>query len=305
MNYSTSNITINLTYTPKILSYWMNSTAYYCMQNEVTFKNYFFPFIHRNNISYKVYDIQDVKPVMTSENINIMLCVENCSFWKHYAHINKYGDFGNKMVSVYIYNHFDKFIETSSYIVIPVIYLQVDYFQKFYTSIKPKIFTPFEKKKFCLFITRTNTEPAQNIFKKMATLGECHQIKDSQFDILRKKSCYHDDTLLTIFNQYKFICCCENSVTNGYITEKIFNVFFARAIPIYYGPSDKFRYFNKDSLIEITDTISDISFQQIKNLNENEPLYNEFLKTPMINKEFENENYIKRSQNFIDKIRPK
>lgn len=298
-------INIQLNYSKKILSYWMKSKEYFCMQNEEKFMNYFFPFIHRNNISYKVYDIQDVREPMKKENINIMLCVENCSFWKHYEHINKFGDFGNNMVSIYLYNHFDKFIETSSYIVIPVIYLQVDYFQKFYTSIKPKIFTPFEKKKFCLFITRTNTNPAKNVFEKMRKIGECHQIKDSQFDILRKKSCYHDDTLLTIFNQYKFICCCENSFTNGYITEKIFNVFFARAIPIYYGPSDKFRYFNKDSFIEITDNLSDISVEKIRHLNENEAQYNAFLKMSIINKEFNDENYIKRSQNFIDKIRPK
>ena len=101
------------------------------------------------------------------------------------------------------------------------------------------------------------------------------------------------------------MCCCENSIENGYITEKIFNVFFARAIPIYYGPSDKFRYFNKDSFIEITDNLGDISVEKIRHLNENEAQYNAFLKMSIINKEFNDENYIKRSQNFIDKIRPK
>ena len=305
MNYLTSNITINLTYTSKILSYWINSNAYYCMQNEIKFNNYFFSFLNRDDISYKVYDIQDVKARMNKENINILLCVENCRVWKHYAHINKYGNFGNKNVSIYIYNHFDKFIKTDKYIVIPVIYLQIDYFQKFYSSIKPEIFTPFEKKKFCLFVSRIDKQPAKDLFKKMSSIGECKQIKEKEFDILRNKSCYHDITLLNIFNQFKFICCCENSIANGYITEKIFNVFFARTIPIYYGPSDKFRYFNKDSLIEITDTVSDISFQQIKNLNENEYLYNEFFKTPMINKDYDNENYVQRSQEFINKIRPK
>jgi hypothetical protein len=300
-----STLNMKLSYSKKILSYWMKSKEYFSMQNEEKFMNYFFPFMHRNNISYKVYDIQDVREPMKKENINIMLCVENCKVWKHYDHINKFGDFGNKMVSIYIYNHFDKFIETSNYIVIPVIYLQVDYFKKMYPTIQPKIHTPFVKKKFCLFVTRTNTNPAKNVFEKMRKLGECHQIKEPEFDILRKKSCYHDTTLLNVLNQYKFVCCCENTIANGYITEKIFNVFFARAIPIYYGPSDKFRYFNKDSFIEITDNLADISVEKIRQLNENEALYNDFLKTTIINKEFNNENYIKRSQQFIDKIRPK
>jgi hypothetical protein len=141
--------------------------------------------------------------------------------------------------------------------------------------------------------------------KKMRKIDECHHIKEVEFDILRNKSCYHDTVLLNVFNQYKFVCCCENSIANGYITEKIFNVFFARAIPIYYGPSDKFRYFNKDSFIEITNNLSDISVEKIRHLNENEAQYNAFLKMSIINKEFNDENYIKRSQNFIDKIRPK
>jgi len=300
-----STLNIRLNYSKSISSFWIKSMTYFSMQSEEKFMNYFFPFIHRNNVSYKVYGISDVNENMKKENINIFICVENCNYWKHYPHLNKFGDFGNKMVSIYIYNHFDKFIETSNYIVIPVIYLQVDYFKKMYRTIQPKIYTPFVKKKFCLFVTRIDTAPSKNVLEQMRKIGECHHIKEVEFDILRNKSCYHDTALLNVFNQYKFVCCCENSIENGYITEKIFNVFFARAIPIYYGPSDKSRYFNKHRFIEITNNLSDISVEKIRHLNENEAQYNAFLKMSIINKEFNDENYIKRSQNFIDKIRPK
>ena len=57
-----------------------------------------------------------------------MLCVENCYFWTHYTHFNKYGNFGNKLISIYLYNHINRFIRTDLYIVIPIIYLQIDYF---------------------------------------------------------------------------------------------------------------------------------------------------------------------------------
>jgi hypothetical protein len=301
----------NIKFCKTTIDKWINSKTYFSMQDKKKFISYLLPFINRNDISFKIYGRSHPAEHDEKNDIKVYFLLENADYWKsrcrkHYKHYCQYVEnFKDKTISIYLYNHFDKFVETSNYIVIPVIYLQIDYFQKHYNTIKPEIWTPFEQKRFCLFVTRTCTKPAATVLEKMSKIGECRQIKEIEFDILRNKSCYHDTTLLNIFNQFKFICCCENSIANGYITEKIFNVFFARTIPIYYGPGDKCRYFNKDCFIEITDTISDISIKQIKNLNKNEKLYNEFLKIPKINKKFDNENYIQRSQDFINKIRPK
>lgn len=296
-----------LIYSTKIKS-WINNNSFYSIQNEAKFINYFFSFMNNqtnnqtNNKTFKVYNIQDIHEPMNNTNINIMLCIENCNYWTHYDHINKYGNFGNTSISIYLYNHFDRFIKTDTYIVIPVIYLQMDYFKTFYNNIKPTVFTPFNEKKLCLIVSikkNNYNNKLTTTLNMLKELGECHYIKD--IPILNHKSCYHDLTLLNIINQYKFIYCFENSINDGYITEKIFNVFFGRSIPIYFGPNDKYRYFNKNSFIDI-ETFDDNTMNQIKSLNENEQLYNDFLNNEILNKDFNNENYVEQSNEFISHI---
>jgi hypothetical protein len=255
-----------------------------------------------NNINQEMTNyINNSNQEMTND-INIMLCVENCNFWKHYPHYNKYGNFGNKLISIYLYNHFNRFIKTDKYIVIPIIYLQIDYFKNFYNNIKPNILTPFNEKKFCLICSTVKNNYNNNleiVLNKLKQIGECNSIQN--IPVLKYKSCYHDITLLNIFNKYKFIYVFENSITDGYITEKIFNCFFARTIPIYFGPSDKYKYFNDTSFIDI-ETFNDYTFSFIKSLNNNENLYNYFIQQNILNKNFDNENYITRTNEFIQNI---
>ena len=319
-----------LIYSNKIYSQWLNnSSTYYSMKNEKKFYNYFFSFINKKNLydkNFMIYDIYDepMNIFVKNENIdqminniygemrngnqemrndiNIMLCVENCNFWTHYPHFNKYGNFGNKLISIYLYNHINRFIRTDLYIVIPIIYLQIDYFYNFFHNIKPNILTPFNQKKFCLICSTAKNNynnNLENVLNKLKLIGYCDSIQN--IPVLRDKSCYHDITLLNILNKYKFIYVYENSITDGYITEKIFNCFFARTIPIYFGPNDKYTYFNEKSFIDI-ETFNDNTFNQIKYLNENENLYNDFLNQDIINKDFDNENYIQHSNEFIQNI---
>ncbi len=279
---------LNITLSKKIADYWINSNDYYSMQNKDKFQKYFLSFINSKNINSKnidknlhIYDIQDTDEIINKNKINLLLCVENCNFWKHYKHINKYGNFGNKNISIYLYNHFNTFIETDNYIVIPIIYLQLDYFNNYYNIIKPSIYTPFDKKKFCLFITAPKkgcNKKVEIVINLLNSLGTCDKIQNYK-NIIANKSCYHDITLLNLLNQYKFILCFENSITDGYITEKIFNVYFARAIPLYYGPSDKYKYFNKESFIDI----EHLNIKQLYNLNKNESLYNNFINNKIVN----------------------
>ena len=328
-----------LIYSNKIYSQWLNnSSTYYSMRNEKKFYNYFFSFIDKKNLydkNFMIYDIYDepsnifVKDENNKQinnifgeminvndelqninnsnqemrnDINVMLCVENCYFWRHYSHFNKYGNFGNNLISIYLYNHINRFLRTDKYIVIPIIYLQIDYFKKFFYNIKPNIITPFNEKKFCLVCSIVKNNYNNNLeiaLNKLKLIGECDSIQN--IPVLRDKSCYHDITLLNILNKYKFIYIFENSITDGYITEKIFNCFFARTIPIYFGPNDKYTYFNKTSFINI-ETFNDNTLNYIKNLNENENLYNNFLNQDIINKDFDNENYIRHANEFIQSI---
>jgi hypothetical protein len=61
------------------------------------------------------------------------------------------------------------------------------------------------------------------------------------------------DSKYKILAQYKFALCFENCVYPGYITEKIFDCFFAKCIPIYYGAPDISEYVPKNTFIDFRD----------------------------------------------------
>lgn len=292
----------------KILNLWIKNNNHYSIKNLEKFNNYFFNFLENidleNKNKIKIFDIQDVNEFMEKNNINIILCVENCSYYKHYKHYNKFGNFGNKNISIYLYNHINKFIETNNYICIPVIYLQIDYLKKFYENIKPSIFIPFGNKKFCLIVsklkpkTNLNKNRIKNIINILNKIDKCDYIENFKH-LIKNESCYHSEKLLNLFNQYKFIFCFENSINEGYITEKIFNVFFSRCIPLYVGPNDKFKYFNNNSFIDIYDFNKEKE-NKIIFLKNNEEEFNKIINENKINNNFNNENFYERANFFIN-----
>lgn len=82
----------------------------------------------------------------------------------------------------------------------------------------------------------------------------------------------HIDTL----NKYKFCICFENSKIPGYITEKIFNCFTARCIPVYWGAPNLQRYIPRNCFIDY-DSFSTLEelYQFLKNMPEE--VYQEYI----------------------------
>ena len=113
---------------------------------------------------------------------------------------------------------------------------------------------------------------------------------------LLDKSCYHSIELLNVFNKYKFIICFENSYADGYITEKIFNCFFARTIPIYKGSEKINDYINKDCYIDARSNYID----EIKRIINDENLYNSYINSPKISTNYNDENYNQELINMIE-----
>lgn len=303
---------IRKNFSNKINNYWLVSSHHYGIKDLKKFNNYFFDFLENINENVKnrikIFDIQENEIIMKQENINIMLCVENCNFWKHYKHYNNFGNYGNDKISIYLYNHINKLIETTKYIAIPVIYLQIDYLKRYYENIKPTIFIPFENKKFCLFITKIkknvtnlNKKKVKNIENILKKIGQC-DIIDNFSKFIKNESCYHSEKLLNLFNRYKFIFCFENSINNGYITEKIFNVFFSRCIPLYIGPNDKKNYFNNKSFFDV-ENLDNMKINNIKLLNNNEEEFNRIINENKISQNFYDENYREKSYKFINNIK--
>jgi hypothetical protein len=287
-------------------NYWFGFD-YFAFDFNDKFKNYFFNdlnieiiFDNDYNTDGKIYYIQDHLE-FDKNKINIMLCVENCYYWKHYTHYNKFKNFLNNDIKIYFYNHINKIVINENFLAIPVIYTQINYFNKFYNVIKPTNFTEYADKKYCLIATILNNKDKVNIYNCLSMFGKCDFISNFK-DIIGNKSSYHSIELLNLFNQYKFVFVCENSIEDGYITEKIFNCFFSRTIPIYFGSNKINYYFNSDTFINVNNykNLNDF-FIKIKNTNTVEK-YNSIINTDIINKDYNDENYKEIFNNFIQKL---
>jgi hypothetical protein len=224
--------------------------------------------------------------LLRKDELNIFYTVENFSVGRlHYQHLNHFGRYGNNMIQLYIYN--DVVIPTEN--TIPAIYQRINYFNKL-NNINTKLYydkarefynkldCPFNEKKFCLFISQNMLNPIKMVaLKLLSQIGPIYSLREiaQHNKELQNANCYNSFELLKLFNQYKFIICCENSNTVGYITEKIFNVFLAKSIPIYHGDPEVDKFINKNSYIQFDNDI----ISKINLLNNNEYEYNKMINT--------------------------
>jgi hypothetical protein len=287
----------------KIKSYWIDGGEYFSMKSFDKFRRYFFDFDffelynsaeNRDGIDGTVYDIQDTE--IPKSRYNIMLCVENCPANWWYKHYNEYGDYGDQNISIYFYGHKDKIEETTNFIAIPIIYLQLNYFKNNFEQIKPDIFTHSQDKKFCIVASRLDTDRKREIYKMLNEIGECHHISEFK-NLIGYTSSYHSTELLNLFNQFKFVFVCENGISDGYITEKIFNCFFSRSVPIYYGSDTVETYFNPSTFINVTRSPIEELKPKITEISNNEVTHN----TLEIVNQYSDENYKTRLEDFINK----
>lgn len=284
---------------------------YYAMINLDQFREYFIP-DYKNittNINDKaeiyitsVYSTNADNYLFSNSKVNILICIENIKNTRsrHYTHYNQFGEYGDDRINIYYYNHIDKIKITDKYLAIPTVYFRIDYFKLKYDYYKTKLNVPFKEKKFCLMVNKSGVNNKINEYVKKLNEIELVDHISKYNNKIEKKSCYNSIELLEVFNQYKFILCVENSYNDGYITEKIFNVFFSKAIPIYDG-SDKIEYFfNNKSFVNIKS--SDDYIKIVKKLNDDEKLYNEYINNDKINKDYDDEDYKNKMRDFIEKL---
>ena len=309
-------MTIYFSLPDKDYNYWIKSDSYYSMQNINKFIKYFFPDnlkiefknanddLKNNSVIYGI-QLEDNINLDTSK-INILVCVENCSKHYWYKHYNNYGNFRNDKIQIYFYNHIDKCVFEDKYIAIPVIYTQINYFANYYNTIEPSLYTNFSDKKFCLIATNLSgghNEIKYEIINKLKEIGQCDTI-DMYKNEISNKSCYHSLELLNVFNKYKFVFVCENSLGSGYITEKIFNCLLARCIPIYYGCKDVENFIDKDCFINMYLDIQNKKYEdnmiKINKFKNNELEYNNIINANKISNIYNDENYKIKLQEFVD-----
>jgi hypothetical protein len=299
-------------YKIKILEYacflCLPPTSYPHMQNKEQIIEYFFP-----KINYKfdesvnanvciTSNFMDNNNVLNNKDLNIFISVENLTNPKFtwYKHFNNYGEYNDEKIDIYIYSHISKIIKTDKYLAIPCIYSRINYYLSICNDyyLNDELNCTFDNKKFCLVINKSglNNDILNKYVDKLKEVGEIDNIHMYD-DLIKNKSCYNSIELLRVFNRYKFILCFENSKGDGYITEKIFNCFFARTIPIYWGADNINLFINKNSFINVE---NDGWIDNVKLLNENKIKYEECLKEHKISKEYDNENYDKEFVNFME-----
>ena len=220
--------------------------------------------------------------ILKSNEINIFMSVENMAPDErtHYKFKNKFGHYDNKRIDAFIHNDVSRnsIVNESKSAVIPTVYFRINYYLNNPVDL-PRV--PFSSKKLCLFISRNRlNENKDNLWDSLRLQygNEVHHI--SQYYKIELVSCYSSIELLNIFSRYKFIVVMENSHQEGYITEKIFNVFQAGSIPIYDGAPDIEHFINPGSFLSFDD---DDLLEKIRRLKDSEKEHDEMVNQPKIN----------------------
>ena len=106
------------------------------------------------------------------------------------------------------------------------------------------------------------------------------------------------------FSQFKFIICYENQSFDGYITEKVFNAYYAGAIPIYYADRSVLKDINPKAIIFGPDFESeDALIEYIKKVDQNQTLYQSIWNEPlMLNPYYSYEAYQERLKMKIEQL---
>lgn len=244
------------------------------------------------------------KSLLRKEEVNILICVENCKKWDWYPHHNKYGDYSNDMIDIFIYNHISSIYKnTVETVAIPTVYMRINHYKmvKNYYEQLQQLNCPFSSKKFCLIINKSGLNGNINKFvKMMKSYGEVDYI-GIYHEKIASASCYNSVELLEVFNLYKFIICFENSYNDGYITEKIFNCFLAKTIPIYSGSPIVEKFLNIESFINIPEHNFDtFDMSIITELRDKEEQYNNMIKMNKISNNYNDEGYTDEMINIIE-----
>tara|TARA_B110000037_G_C17087280_1_gene492488 strand:- start:1026 stop:1961 length:936 start_codon:yes stop_codon:yes gene_type:complete len=298
----------------KIKNYYFNNETYYSMIDLNQFISYFLPKKHDyiisnfENADICVWNMELNNNVDLNNNKNnILISIENINYWAKYKknldwpgyiHYSKYYEFDDEKINIYFYNHIHKLIKNEKYLAIPMLYIYIDYFLLNNYKIYPLIEIPFENKNFCLVINKSNlNKDIKHITSKISFLGDIDNISLYN-DILSNKSCYHSQELINVFNKYKFILCIENSYDDNYITEKIFNCFYSKSIPLYKGSNIINTYINQESFINLKDDNFTDTIQKILN---NKDLYYNYINNNKINYNYNNENFHEEYISYIEK----
>ena len=219
--------------------------------------------------------------LLRSNEVNVLISTKNLeSSHCESDYLNNFDLDKHPKINIFIHNHISDCIyfrnKYGNNIVkcIPTINLRCKMFKSLMYNYEKIMNCSFQDKKFCLFISNNRVNKNKTLcVQQMLKIGNVDFINQYQFKYLIKEPSTYGIELMKLFNQYKFIICFETSKKSGYISEKIFNVFCAKSIPIYDGAYNISRFINCSSYINFDSKTS----QLVKMLNVNEAMYNKYI----------------------------
>jgi hypothetical protein len=136
-----------------------------------------------------------------------------------------------------------------------------------------------QRRKFCAFVAG-NPEPLRlNIYAILSSYK-----KIDGFGKLFGKPTFHSKH--KFLKEYRFSLCAENGYFPGYVTEKLFQAWFADTVPIYFGASDYDPLINKAAFLNYQDFLNIQDFlEHVKEVDSNVGLYRKYFDEPLLHKE--------------------
>ena len=140
-----------------------------------------------------------------------------------------------------------------------------------------------KRPKFCAFVASRDIFPERvdfvkrlSKYKQVACCGSV--LNNTGFKV---GGTHSSAELVSFYSDYKFVMAFENTVKEGYTTEKIATVMAAQSIPIYYGNPKVHRDFNPKSFVNVHEYGSfDEAIDRIIALDQDDDLYFQTLQEP-------------------------
>lgn len=167
-----------------------------------------------------------------------------------------------------------------------------------------------KKEKFCCFVVKNTTlgngaKLRVQFFKELCKYKKVDSFGASLRNcnvIIPNRSKGWDKQYFNEIGKYKFMITFENILSNGVITEKIYNAFKGNTIPIYWGNKDIYKIFNKGSFINCHDfeNLKEV-IEYVKKIDNDDELYNKILNKKKIEGKDKNF-YINEYKNLWKKV---
>lgn len=173
-------------------------------------------------------------------------------------------------------------------------YFIVDSYVYNYWPIYMNIRSPVRKSKFCIFVASNDYNYDINIrnrffkklsqYKKVDSAGSAFNnigMRAPRNDISKGDYSYYN-----FLSEYKFMICFENTSKSNYLTEKLANAYLGKTIPIYWGASKVREWCNNNAILQLEESASDkdmdILISRIKEIDNDDMLYDEIYKQPLM-----------------------